>query len=229
MANDGKAKTARLCGRTLIFSAEEMVVRYINGELVDISTIFHVFAGWYDAFMTLSGLSNERLLLQYIGDVAGLRIADVGGGTGTLAALLAERDGKVTVIDPCAPMTGIARRKNRHIEVINAYAENIPVEANTFDMTCMRDCLHHMEGQGQALREAVRILKPHGVVIIQEFNPESYIAQGIALFEKMLGEKTKLIRPTELVNTLRDLGVRGQVHRLRGFEYVFVGYKFMQV
>jgi len=52
---------------------------------VDMSFLFNKLSRFYDVFMNITGLSNEDLLLQYIGDIEGLKVADIGGGTGTLA------------------------------------------------------------------------------------------------------------------------------------------------
>ena len=172
--------------------------------------LFDVLAGWYDGFMSLAGLANERVLAGFISDAAGRDVADIGGGTGSLAALLAAGGAKVTIIDPSAPMTDIARKKHPGIQVINAPAEEMPVASSSFDIVCMKDCLHHIERQEAALAEAVRILRPGGVMVIQDFYPESPLATIIYLLERALGERTTLVSPRRLAAMLEKLSVEGK-------------------
>lgn len=188
------------------------------------SLLFNAIAGRYDLIVATMGLSNEKKLLHLIKDFA-VEIADIGGGTGTLALMLAKREARVTVIDPCIPMTDVTKRKDPRIKVINACAEHIPLRNETFDIVCMKDSLHHMEGQAAALNEAVRVLKPKGTIIIQEFNPESIIGKGLGILERLLGEKTKLVPAEKLVEILKSLSVQGQLHWLSRFEYIFAGCK----
>lgn len=186
--------------------------------------LFNAIASKYDLIITTMGLSNEKKLLDVIKNFD-IEIADIGGGTGTLAVMMADKGARVTIIDPCSSMTDIANRKNARIKVINAYAEHIPAQSAAFDIVCMRDSLHHMEGQEAVLSEAVRILKPKGKIIIQEFDSASRIGKGLCILERLLGEKTKLISGERLVEVLKGLSVEGKIHQISQFEYIFEGWK----
>jgi len=189
-----------------------------------VSLLFNTIARKYDFIVTAMGLSNEKKMVRLIKD-CDIEIADIGGGTGTLALMLAAKKARVTIIDPCIPMTNIAKQKNPRVKVINAYAEQIPVQNETFDLVCMRDSLHHMAGQEAVLNETVRILKPKGTIIIQEFNPESAIGKGLCVLERLLGEKTKLVSAERLVKILKGLSVQGRLHWISRYEYIFEGCK----
>lgn len=192
---------------------------------VDMSFLFNKLSRFYDVFMNITGLSNEDLLLQYIGDIEGLKVADIGGGTGTLAKILYNRRAEVTIIDPSTSMTEIALRKCPGLNIINAGAENIPVEDNFYDVVCIRDCLHHISRWQDCVNEASRILKPGGRIVIQEFKPGSLISKFIYIFERSLGEKTVLIEPELLVEKMRFRGISGEIINVSSFEYVFSGVK----
>lgn len=188
------------------------------------SLLFNAIAAKYDFIISAMGLSNEKKLLGLIKDFD-IEVADIGGGTGTLACMLAKRQARVTIIDPCISMTNMAKSKNPQIKVINAYAEHIPVRDESFDVVCLRDSLHHIPGQDAALNEAVRILKPKGTILIQEFRPESAMGKGLYILEKLLGEKTKLVSSERLVKIMKELSVQGEIHVLSSFEYIFEGCK----
>ncbi|KNY26522.1 Methyltransferase type 11 [Pseudobacteroides cellulosolvens ATCC 35603 = DSM 2933] len=189
------------------------------------SFLFNKLSRFYDAFMEITGLSNESLLLDHIGDLEGLKVADVGGGTGTLAKIMHHRNAEVTVIDPSTPMTQIALKKCPGLKIINASAENISVENNYFNVVCMRDCLHHIRSKQDTVKEAARILKQGGRIVIQEFRPSSVVSKFIYVFERSLGEKTVLVEPEELVEMMKCNGIHGQTTNVSSFEYVFSGVK----
>lgn len=193
------------------------------------SVLFEKIAKCYDTIVVVMGLANEKKLFHYIKDVKELEVADIGGGTGTLAAMLIGKGANITIIDPCIPMTNMAKQKNSLIKVINAIAEKIPVVTATFDMVCMRDSLHHIEGQKDALEEAVRILKPNGIIIIQEFDPASILVKCLSILERGLGEKTRLVSHQVLVEILKGFSVQGEIYWISQFEYVFVGCKIESI
>lgn len=189
------------------------------------SILFNRFAFLYDGFMKVTGLGREERLLRFLGDVREKKVADIGGGTGSLACILTNSGAHVTIIDPSEAMTKIAVKKDGRLKVLNAKAESIPLGTNEFDFVCMKDCLHHMTEQQKALEEAVRILKPGGKILIQEFNPFHPVGKIIFLFERMAFEKTRMIRPDDLVQSMLDKEVRGKIIPLNTYEYLFCGHK----
>jgi ubiquinone/menaquinone biosynthesis C-methylase UbiE len=96
------------------------------------SILFNKIASSYDVIIAAMGLANEEVLLNYVQNHDCLEVADIGGGTGTLATMLSKKGAKVTLIDPCKAMKEVAKRKNPHIRVINAYSEAIPVKIGTW-------------------------------------------------------------------------------------------------
>lgn len=189
------------------------------------SLLFDRFAFLYDGFMRKTGLAGEERLLEYVGMVEGKRVADIGGGTGSLAVLLTGLKAEVVIVDPSASMTAIAEKKEKRIKVVRASAEEIPLAGGSFDVVCMKDCLHHIVSREKALHEAVRILKAGGKMVILEFNPASLKAKLIFCFERLCGEKTCPVDPTVMKEILRGLRVKGKTYFMNRLEYVYVGYK----
>lgn len=104
----------------------------------------------------------------YTSEVQALRAAipkgkqgvEIGVGTGRFASAFGIRLG----IEPSAPMAQIARR--RGIEVYEAKAEDLPYEDNAFGFVLMVAALCFVAAPQKALREARRVLKPGGRLVL---------------------------------------------------------------
>lgn len=80
---------------------------------------------------------EERLLIDRIGPVRGLRILDVGSGDGVLATRLAQDGARVTGLDASADMIAAARRRAEaagvEIDLVEGDAGGLPFPAGHFD------------------------------------------------------------------------------------------------
>jgi SAM-dependent methyltransferase len=85
---------------------------------------------------------------------------EIGVGTGRFAAPL----GIATGIDPAAAMLRIA--KERHISVCQAVGETLPFRDGAFDFALLVTVLCFVEDPAPLLREAIRVVKPGGHVIV---------------------------------------------------------------
>lgn len=87
------------------------------------------------------------------------RILEVGCGTGELARALAGRGHDVTAIDPQAPEGPIFRKVT-----LEEFAESEP-----FDAVVASTSLHHIHDLAAALDKIRSLLRPGGVLILNEF------------------------------------------------------------
>lgn len=149
-------------------------------------------------------------------------IADIGGGTGIFAQRLLEEGHDVTIIDPSRGMTGVAVKKDPRIAVMNKFAENTGCTAESFDAVCLIDSMHHFRNINSSIFEAVRILKPQGLIFIKEFNPQSFKTKLLWLLEVLWLEKGKFLMPDDLFNLL-DRRFEGEIQNISDYEYVYVG------
>ncbi len=113
---------------------------------------------------------------------AGLRVADIGTGTGVLALELAELGLDVIGIDRSEAMLETARLKwqamaNDGLGVVEfriGDASDLPLESNHFDAAFAHMVLHSLEEPDRAIREMARILKPGGRLILVDFMPHEH-------------------------------------------------------
>ncbi|HYR97223.1 MAG TPA: methyltransferase domain-containing protein [Candidatus Binatus sp.] len=114
----------------------------------------------------------ERLARFGIG-APGQRIVDVGTGTGTLARGFARRGCRVIGIDPSEPLLEQAKELDREAGVQVDYriarAEDTGLETGTTDVVAAGQCWHWFDPRAAA-REAARVLRPDGRIVIAHFD-----------------------------------------------------------
>lgn len=105
----------------------------------------------------------------------GERLLDVGCGDGGVARLLRQRVSEVVAVDiERAP--GWQDEPELRFRV--ADAEQLPFEADSFDVVHSKDSLHHMARPDRALAEYRRVLRQGGFVLIVEanrYNPSLFL------------------------------------------------------
>jgi len=136
--------------------------------------LFNETASGYDhssgvAFLR-SGHWYRRRMLRKNGLTTGAALLDVGSGTGVCAAIAQEiigSSGRVVALDPSQGMLDIARRRGVR-EIVVGRAESLPFPGASFDVVSMSYMLRHIEDLIVAFREARRVLRPGGRLVIFE-------------------------------------------------------------
>ncbi len=97
-------------------------------------------------------------------------VLDIGCGEGALARLLLRGGLAVTGIDPAPDAVAAAQETAPEAWFTVAGAEALPFDPGSFDACIFLNSLHHVPVplMGQALREALRVLRPGGEVIVIE-------------------------------------------------------------
>ena len=127
-------------------------------------------------------------LAEQAGVAAGQSALDIGTGTGTIALGLAEMGLDVAGVDPSADMLeqarAIAAAEGLAIRYQMGRAERLDFPDNSFDLAVAGQCWHWFDRR-QAAREACRVLKPGGALVIAHFDwiplPGSVVAATEAL------------------------------------------------
>ena len=135
-------------------------------------TTFDEHANDYDAwfekhcYLYLAELEAVRNLIPANG-----RGMEIGVGTGRFAAPLGIPIG----LEPSPGMAELARQ--RGVEVVEGLAENLPFADVSFDFVLMVTVVCFLKDIPLALREAYRILKPHGTLVIGFIDRESELGR----------------------------------------------------
>ena len=120
----------------------------------------------------------------------GLRVADIGTGTGILACELARLGLDVIGVDQSARMLEAARSKvesenfarGGRVELKRGEAEQIPLADNEVDAALAHMVLHYVASPGEAIREMARIVKPGGNLVVVDF-----VSHDLQWMEQELG------------------------------------------
>jgi demethylmenaquinone methyltransferase/2-methoxy-6-polyprenyl-1,4-benzoquinol methylase len=204
--------------------------------------LFDRTAGDYDRIervMALGlGSGYRRSALKRAGLLPGMRVLDIGVGTGLTARQAADlvgASGSVTGIDPSSGM--IQRAKvPAGVELLIGSAEAIPAASATADFLCMGYALRHIADMSAAFLEFMRVLKPGGRICILEITRpqgrvpravlKAYMRGIVPILAGILGENPdspKLMRyywdtidacaaPNEILDTISEAGFV-EVHR----------------
>lgn len=106
-------------------------------------------------------------------------IADLGAGEGTVSQLLAQRALKVIAVDNSEKMVDYgANLATEHglknLEYRLGDIEEIPVKDAEVDLAVFSQALHHAAEPLKALREAFRIVKPGGRVVVLDLRQHQF-------------------------------------------------------
>ncbi len=151
-----------------------------------VKQIFDRTAGDYDRIeraMSLgTGSHYRRRALRRAGLMPGMRVLDIGAGTGLTARQAADlvgASGHVTGVDPSVGMIKSANVP-AGVEMLVGSAEAIPAESESADFLCMGYALRHVSDISAAFREFLRVLKPGGRMCLLEITrPQGTVGRAL--------------------------------------------------
>lgn len=115
---------------------------------------------------------GPEAILRAFGNLLGFSHAvDIGCGEGDIAIILSGGCQKVTAIDQSKRMIEQLQSRMRdenidNIEPREGDMEHLPLESNCADLVLMSQVLHHAPSPEEAVKEAARILKPGGRLLV---------------------------------------------------------------
>ncbi len=156
---------------------------------------FDLMASFYDRIFGLPHPTHLRVLLDL--PTPG-RLLDVGGGTGRMAQTLHHQVGQVIIVDNSAGMVRQATSKG--LTAVLGEVEALPFAEGVFSRVLVVDAFHHFRNQSEAAQELVRVLSPHGRLVIQEPNVKRWAVKAVALGERLLLMQSRFSGMEDLVD-----------------------------
>ncbi len=106
-------------------------------------------------------------------------IADLGAGEGVLSQMLARNAQQVYCIDNSPKMVEVGSELARQHEIENLEyklgdLEDVPLEDCSVDIALLSQALHHALHPRKAIKEAVRILKPGGQLLVLDLKEHNF-------------------------------------------------------
>lgn len=159
-------------------------------------------------------LTTMKYIHEYLKDDKSKRILEVGAGTGRYSVALAKEGYQVEAVELTEHNLNILRSKADEWENLTAVQGNVldlsRYEDNTFDLTLVLGPMYHLytrEDQKQALREAVRVTRPGGQIMVAYCMNESVVIQ-VSFIQNCLKqhlENHMLTEDFHCLSTPRDL------------------------
>jgi N-methyltransferase StaMA len=161
-----------------------------------------------EAINRLTDIVGEKLDLQ-----PGEHVLDIGCGVAVPAIRLAQRvEARITGVTISEWQVQDARHRVRaaglrgQVDVELADAADLPYGDERFDAVLLFQSLHHTSDRRRWLREALRVLRPGGRVVLTEFVEEAPLTPAeLAILHE--GAMHAPLRTPELLDVVRGAGV----------------------
>ena len=146
------------------------------------------------------------LVQQACGNVQGLRVLDMGCGTGRHTLWLAQAGAEVTGIDFSEAMLEKAHEKAKGYSIdliVHDLHQRLPFETGQFDMVVSGLVLEHIVDLAHYFSEIARVLGNPGRAVVSAMHPAMFLRDSQAQFtDPNSGEK---VRPGSLSHQLSDV------------------------
>jgi SAM-dependent methyltransferase len=136
------------------------------------TSVFEERAATYDSWFDANPILHQVELEAIRGFIpAGGKGLEIGAGTGRFAAPL----GIAIGVEPAFAMATLARA--RGVEILGSIAEALPIAGRAFDFALMVTVVCFLDDPARAFREAHRVLKPRGVLIVGFIDKDSELGR----------------------------------------------------
>ena len=145
-----------------------------------VNSVFSKVHHKYDLMNDIMSLGIHRIwkekFIDWMNPLPNTKLIDVASGTGDITQLYLNKLnnlGHAVCLEPNDQMLkqGKTKLKNyKNIRWINAQAENIPINDNTFDYYTISFGIRNVSDINLSLKEAFRVLKPGGRFMCLEFS-----------------------------------------------------------
>lgn len=181
-----------------------------------------MFARFGDRWSPADAEAIAALLRPFVPEAG--RLLDLGGGTGALAAHLADAmHCRVTVLDATPKMLSYVPARP-DLETVLGRAEAMPLPDGAFDAAVVSDAFHHFRDQDGAASEIQRVVRCGGGVLVLELDPRGPAMRAAVFVERrILGEPGAFLTPDEMCAFWERHGVEGTCAKEHAASYRFLG------
>lgn len=131
-------------------------------------------------------------------------VGDLGCGNGHLAELVAPFVRRVIAVEREHEMLATARRRlagRDNVELRPGELEALPLDDDALDAAALGLVLHHVADPAEVLREAGRVIRPGGIVLIIDMTRHDRVE-----YEQQMGHVWLGFEPAQLVGWLGEAG-----------------------
>jgi ubiquinone/menaquinone biosynthesis C-methylase UbiE len=121
--------------------------------------------------------------IEGIFDFSGKEVLEIGCGNGRFTSFLAKKCKRLAAIDLSEKEISDAKEKFPDIDFRIGAGENLEFEDGSFDAVVFSWSLHHHSDPAKSLKEAARVLKDEGRILINEPMLESEITKLFHIFD----------------------------------------------
>ena len=181
----------------------------------------------YDSISRVSALAVggeyrfRRLALQGLDINSETKILDLCCGSGQATEVLVTYSNNVTGLDASPLSVERAKRNVPQASFVEGFAENMPLDNETFDLVHTSAAMHEMSPQQlrDILTESYRVLTPGGILAIADFHRSTnpIFLPGLYLFLWLFETETAWqLLETNLTEVLQAIGFEVSAPKLYG-------------
>jgi demethylmenaquinone methyltransferase/2-methoxy-6-polyprenyl-1,4-benzoquinol methylase len=207
----------------------------LNKDPDDVSKMFDDVAHRYDFLNDLLSLGRtkawRKVVTAIIAPNPGLRILDIAAGTGSSSAPLVAKGADLIALDFSEGMLAAGRKRHKKIKFQQGDALKLPFAENYFDVTTISFGLRNTSDTTAALKEALRVTKQSGRIVICEFSHPTnkilrliylkYLMRALPVIAKRISKNpAAYIYLAESIQAWPNQSALAQVMRQAGWESV---------
>jgi demethylmenaquinone methyltransferase/2-methoxy-6-polyprenyl-1,4-benzoquinol methylase len=166
----------------------------------EVSSMFDAVARRYDLVNDLLSLGQTKRWRKKVQTIInpgpGMKILDVAAGPGSSSEPLFKAGADVTSLDFSEGMLAQGRKARPYLTFVKGDALNLPFDNNQFDVTTISFGLRNTHDFKKALKEALRVTKVGGRMVIVEFSTPTFAPLRIIYMNYLMKALPKLAKRT---------------------------------
>ena len=186
---------------------KKLISRWIRKQGV-ILDHFGLLAPYYERVIKMK---MEKIWFEMLELPCSGLMLDAGGGTGRVAQVLVDHVDQIILADESMGMLQEAKKKEG-INPLRSFTERLSFQTHAFDRVLMVDALHHVAHQKETALELWRVLKPGGILLIEEPDIRLTSVKWLAIGEKIMLMRSHFLTVDEMVGLFQDVHAEIKIH-----------------